>query len=146
MQCQKEGFNSKLLRRRYGHTHFGAGCLSGVVEKELKRQLGTFEQLEPRIPRLSFDRKLRQVKESDWFSGEIENRKDEIESFPITIYAEAYAVGFFLGYSALCLHMAAAETNRKVTKRYMQLALSVLLPIVSIHFLHLFHTGLPLPP
>jgi hypothetical protein len=90
-----------------------------------------FEQLQPNAPKLPFREKLKEIKESKWFQEE--GMKDECLSCKpaFASYAENDALDLFLGFAALCFHMARAESDRRRDNRYHQLALSVLIPVVS---------------
>jgi hypothetical protein len=136
---ENEEFTLKLLRRRYGHRHFGvhirdrriAGCLPCSIEQELMRQWSRLAELEPAYPVLNVAEKLFHVKQSDWYKKEITTRDETGSCVPIASYGEDEALDILLGFSALCLHQAASETDRTMSNRSQQLALSVLLPTVS---------------
>jgi hypothetical protein len=133
---ENEEFTLKLLRRRYGHRHFGvqirdkriAGCLPSRVEKLLRQQWDKLAELEPSFPVLNVAEKLSNVKQSDWYKEETRNREESIQ---IANYGEDEALEILLGFSAMCLHQAASETDQSISNRSYQLALSVLLPTVS---------------
>jgi hypothetical protein len=137
---ESEEFTLKLLNRRYGRDkHFGvhirgrrlAGCLPRTVEDELKRQWELVAEMQHPIPKLDFSGKLSLVQQSEWFKKEIKSREDASSQSPITRYAEEDALDLFLGYAALCMHLSRSEADKRVSNTSQQLALSVLLPLVS---------------
>jgi hypothetical protein len=136
---ENEEFTLKLLRRRYGHRHFGvhirdrriAGCLPSAIEEDLIRQWSSLAELEPVFPVLNITEKLLHVKQTDWYTQEISIRDEADSCEPIASNGEDEALDILLGFSALCLHQAASETDKTISNRCRQLALSVLLPTVS---------------
>ena len=137
---ESEEFTMKVLKRRCGqHRHFGvhighkrlAGCLSRTVEDELKRQWELLAKMRPTFPKLDFTEKLKIIKQSEWFQAESKSRKETLSHAPIASFAEEDALELFLGYAAMCIHLSRSETDERVSTRSQQLALSVLLPLVS---------------
>lgn len=136
---ENEEFTLKLLKRRYGNRHFGvhirdrriAGCLPSAIEEELMRQWSRLAELEPAFPVLNIGEKFFHVKRSDWYIKETKARDEAGTRVPIANYGENEALEILLGFSALCLHQAASETDKTISNQCHQLALSVLLPTVS---------------
>lgn len=136
---ENEEFTLKLLRRRYGHRHFGvhirerriAGCLPSVVEEELVQQWNKLGELEPAFPVLNVAEKLSHVKQLEWYRKEIEIREESGDGVAMASFGEDDALEILLRFSALCLHQAASEKDRTISNRSCQLALSVLIPVVS---------------
>lgn len=136
---ENEKFSSKLLKRRCGTDYFGlrvqgskiAGCLPSTLEDEMKRQWAIFEKLEPELPKTDFEGKLTLVKESPWYKNDVEAKGGMPRVSSIAKYAEDDALSLFLGFSGLCLKVAGSGEAKEASLRYKQLALSVLLPIVS---------------
>jgi len=135
---ESEEFTLKLLKRRYGRDkHFGvhirgrrlAGCLPSIVEDELKRQWELMADMQPKIPKIDFSKKLSQVQQSEWCQAEIKSREGASGQSPIAKYAEKDALEFFLGYAAMSIHLSRSETSKRVSNTSQQLALSVLLPL-----------------
>jgi len=141
---ESEEFTMKVLKKKHGqHRHFGvhigdrrlAGCLPRTVEDELKRQWELLAKMRPTYPKLDFDGKMKIVKQSEWFQAENKSRKETLSHVPIASYAEEDALELFLGYAAMCTHLSRSEVDKRVSDRSQQLALSVLLPLVSVFFL-----------
>lgn len=136
---ENEKFTSKLLKRRCGTDHFGlrvqgtkiTGCLPATLEEDMKRQWLAFEELEPELPKTDFQDKLSLVKKSPWYKNEVEAKGGMPLVSTIAKYAEDDALSLFLGFSGLCLRVAGLGEAAETSLRYKQLALSVLLPIVS---------------
>jgi hypothetical protein len=101
------------------------------VEDELKRQWELVAEMQHPIPKLDFSGKLSLVQQSEWFKTEIKSREDASSQSPIARYAEEDALDLFLGYAALCMHLSRSEADKRVSNTSQQLALSVLLPLVS---------------
>ena len=135
---ETEEYNQKDLKRKYGDKHFGVhlrgrrltGCLP-EHEEVISRLWKKFEQLEPKAPKLSFDEKVKEVKDAEWFQKANDNDDSPPGDGTVVSYAEKDALQLFLAYTALCFHMAEAENDKKLANRYQQLALSVLIPVVS---------------
>jgi hypothetical protein len=135
---ENENFSTKLLKRRYGDNHYClrvqgrkiTGILSESVEGELKRQWECFENMEPEIPTFDFSKKLKLVKESEWHI-ELVNQNDLPNIPTVAKHGEDDALMLLLAFSNLCILVAGLETGKEKARRYEQLALSVLLPIVS---------------
>ena len=136
---ENEKFSAKLLKRRCGSAHFRlhvlgnnvTGCLPSRFEEEVKRQWDAFEKLEPGLPKTNFQEKLKLVKRSDWYKKDIEEKGTIIDISSNVKYAEDNALALLLAYSSLCLKAAGSSEVGESSFRYKQLALSVLLPIVS---------------
>lgn len=139
---EREEFNLKLLRRRHGNRHFGVhihdkritGYLTKEAEDELLRQWQFLSDMLPVFPVLNFEERMYLVKEREWYRDEVEDRNQVVGDNPIAGFAEDKGVSIFLAFSSLCLHLAKSETKSPVRNRLLQLALSVLLPIVSMMF------------
>lgn len=137
---ENEQFSTKLLRRRcqdndyWLHVHDKkiTGCLSAGVEEEIKRQFDLLESLEPDIPKSNFEQKLKLVKQSAWFKEKLEDEGSGPDLSAIAQYGEDEMLELFLAYSSMCLEVAKFDDNKKSARRREQLALSVLLPLVSI--------------
>jgi hypothetical protein len=135
---ETEEYNQKDLNRKYGNKHFGVhlrgrrliGCLP-EHEKMISRLWKKFEQLEPHAPKLPFEEKVKEVKDAEWFQNANDNDNRPPGNGTVVSYAEKDALRLFLSYTALCFHMAGAENDKKLANRYQQLALSVLIPVVS---------------
>jgi hypothetical protein len=136
---ENEKFSSNLLQRRCGNDFFGlrvqgmnvTGCLPSTIEEELKRQWDCFEAIEPELPKIHFEGKLKLVKESDWYKHDIEAKGGMSDVSTIAKFAEEDALALFLAFSSLCLKVASSSEAKESSFRYKQLALSVLLPLVS---------------
>ena len=137
---ESEEFTMNILKRRHGHSrHFGvhigdrrlAGCLPKTVEEELNRQWESWAKIHPSFPKLDFADKMKIVKRSEWFQAEIKSRAETLRRGPIAHYAEEDALELFLGYAAMCIQLSSSETVRRVSTRCRQLALSIMLPLVS---------------
>jgi hypothetical protein len=137
---ETEEFTLRLLRRRHGNKHFGvhihdgriAGFLSAELEERLSYQWAKFASLLPSFPAVKFSERLAAVKETDWYKNDVKERKQNVQDHgPIARYGEEDGVGVYLGFSALCLHLAGAENDPRVRSQLLQISLSVLLPIVS---------------
>ena len=136
---EKEEFTLKLLKRQFGNRHFGvhihgrrmAGLLSATQEEEMSYQWSELETLMPSFPVLRFQERIAEVKDKDWYKKEIEDRKQNLDDQQIAKFAEEDGLSFYLAFSRLCIHLAKAESNAKVSNGFLQLCLSVLLPIVS---------------
>ena len=137
---ESEEFAMKTLKKRNGYNrHFGvhigdrrlAGCLSPTVEDELNHQWKLWAEMQPGFPTLDFENKMETVKRSEWFQAEIKSREETLRHSQIACYAEEEALELFLGYAAMCLQLSRTETDKKVSTRCHELALSVILPLVS---------------
>jgi hypothetical protein len=136
---ENEKFSSRLLRLRYRDNDYWlnvqgkmvTGCLSGPIEEEMQRQFDLLERLEPGIPKSHFEQKLQLVKESDWYKDKLENAGGDPDLSKIAQFGEQDTLELFLAYSYICLRVAEFHTDKKVAWRCEQLALSVLLPLVS---------------
>ena len=140
---EKEEFTMKVLRKRQGQLrHFGvhigdrrlSGCLPNAVEDELTRQWNLLAKIQPTYPKLDFAENMKVVKQSEWFQAEAKTREETLRHAPITSYAEDDALHVFLSYAAFCTHLSQSEKDERLSTRCQQLALSVLLPIVSVDF------------
>lgn len=141
---ESEEFNMKTLKRRHGHSrHFGvhigdrrlAGCLPRTVEDELNRQWELWAKIRPKSPKLDFAGKMKIVKQSEWFQAETKSREETLRCGLIASYGEEDALELFLGYAAMCAHLSRSETDKRVSTRCQQLALSIILPLVSSNVL-----------
>lgn len=137
---ESEEFAMKTLKKRPGHNrHFGvhigdrrlAGCLPRTVEDELKRQWELWAEAQPEFPKLDFSGKMETVKRSEWFQAENKSREETLRDGPIAYHAEEEALELFLGYAAMCIRLSRSETDKRVSARCHQLALSIMLPLVS---------------
>eukprot|EP00536_Pseudo-nitzschia_multiseries_P002867 jgi/Psemu1/252068/estExt_Genewise1Plus.C_400030 len=135
---ENEEFTMKVLRKRQGQLrHFGvhigdkrlSGCLPDTVQNELNRQWKLLAKMQPTYPILDFEEKMKVVKQSEWFQSETKTREKSLRHAPIASYAEEDALLIFLGYAAMCTHLSRAETDKKVSARPQQMALSILLPL-----------------
>ncbi len=130
-------FTLQLLRRRHGHKHFGVhlrenrvtGYLSPSLEEEIARQWDQVRKILPSFPDIKFRDRINEVKELDWYKGEVTERERTLEGCAIARYGEEDAEGFFLAFSALCLHLATSEESSHVTNRLLHASLSILLPV-----------------
>ena len=134
---ESEEFTLKLLNRKYGRDkHFGVhirgkrlvGSLPRKILSELKRQWDLVATALPNLPKLDFSEKLRIIQDSEWSQENISRKHGEVA---FTKYAEEEALQLFLGFSAICFQLSMSETNKKVSNMSQQLALSILLPLVS---------------
>ena len=139
---ESEEFTMKTLKRRRGHSrHFGvhigdrrlAGCLPKTVEDGLNRQWESWAKIKPEFPKLDFSDKLKIVKQSEWFQAEAKSREETLRHGPIANYAEEDALELFLGYAFMCIQLSRSETDKRVSTRCHQLALSIMLPLVSVN-------------
>uniref|UniRef100_A0A7S4EFY0 Uncharacterized protein n=1 Tax=Pseudo-nitzschia australis TaxID=44445 RepID=A0A7S4EFY0_9STRA len=135
---EKEEFTMKALRKRQGQLrHFGvhigdrrlSGCLPNAVEDELARQWKLLAKIQPKYPKLDFAENMKVVKQAEWFQTEAKSREETLRHAPITSYAEDDALQVFLAYAAFCTHLSLSEKDERLSARFQQLALSVLLPI-----------------
>ena len=131
----------KVLRKRQGQLrHFGvhigdrrlSGCLPDVIEDELNRQWNLLSKIQPSYPKLDFAEKMKSIKQSEWFQSESKTRQETLRHAPIASYAEEDALQVFLAYTAICIHLSRSETDKRLSTRSQQLALSVLVPLVSV--------------
>ncbi len=139
---ESEEFAMKTLKKRHGYNrHFGvhigdrrlAGCLPPSIEDELNRQWKLWAETQPVFPTLDFETKMEAVKRSEWFQAEIKTREETLRHGQIACHAEGEALELFLGYAAMCLQLSRTETDKKVSTRCQELALSVILPLVSLN-------------
>jgi hypothetical protein len=144
---ESEEFTMKILKRRCGkNRHFGvhigdrrlAGCLPRTVEDELSRQWESMAKMQPTFPKLDFAGKMKIVKQSEWFQSESKSREETLRHGLIASHAEEEALELFLGYAAMCTQLSKAETDKRVSTRCQQLALSIFIPLVSPTFILLF--------
>ena len=134
----------KILKRRYDSqdryfgVHIGdrrlAGCLPETVHNELNRQWEFLSKIEPTYPKLNFTGKMKIAQQAEWFQVANKSRDEFLRHSKIAIYAEENALELFLAYAALCTHLSQSETEKRVSTRSRQLALSILLPLVSVPF------------
>lgn len=144
---ESEEFTMKILKKRAGQNrHFGvhigdrrlAGCLPRTIQAELDQQWELLAKFQPALPKLDFAGKMEIVKRSEWFQSESKSRKETLSHSIIACHAEEDALELFLGYAAMCTHLSRSETDKRVSIRCQQLALSILLPLVSQIFNLLF--------
>jgi hypothetical protein len=137
---ESEEFSMKVLKKRFGdNRHFGvhigdrrlAGCLPRTAQDELRRQWESWDAMQTAIPKLDFCGKMKTVKRSEWFQSETKSREQTLRNGQIACHAEEEALELFLGYAALCKHLLRSETDERVSTRCQQLAMSILLPLVS---------------
>ena len=76
---------------------------------------------------------MKRVKQSEWFQAESKSREETLHHGPIASYAEEDALELFLSYAAMCAHLSRSETDKRVSNRCQQLALSIILPLVSLN-------------
>ncbi|VEU42775.1 unnamed protein product [Pseudo-nitzschia multistriata] len=135
---ESEEFTMKVLRKRQGQLrHFGvhigdrrlSGCLPDVIEDELNRQWNLLSKIQPSYPKLDFAEKMKSIKQSEWFQSESKTRQETLRHAPIASYAEEDALQVFLAYTAICIHLSRSETDKRLSTRSQQLALSVLVPL-----------------
>jgi hypothetical protein len=136
---ENEKFTSRLLRGRCRNNDYWlhvvgkriTGCLSMEIESEMKRQFELFEELEPKVPKSQFVTKLKLVKESNWYKAKLRKAGGYPNLSEIACYGEEDMLELFLAFSGICLQVSQHEKDRKIARRREQLALSVLLPLVS---------------
>jgi hypothetical protein len=137
---ESEEFTMKILKKRYGENrHFGvhigdrrlAGCLPRTVADELSRQWESWAKMQPTFPKLDFAGKMKIVKRSEWFQSETKSREETLRDGIIATHAEEDALELFLGYAAMCTQLSRSETDKRISTRCQQLALSIFLPLVS---------------
>lgn len=140
---EKEEFTMKVLKKRCGQNrHVGvhirdrrlAGFLPKTVEQYLNQQWESYTEMQPAFPKLDFAGKLETVKQSEWFQTEKKNREESTHRRLIAVYAEEEALELFLGYSSLCTRLSRSETDKNLSTACQQLAMSILLPLVSRNF------------
>ena len=137
---ESEEFSMKVLKRKHNESrHFGvhigdrrlAGCLPRNLENELESQWESMAEAQPSFPKLDFGGKMKAVKQSEWFQAEAKSREQTLRKGLIATYAEEHALDLFLGFAAMCIDLSRSETDRKVGTKCQQLALSIMLPLVS---------------
>ena len=137
---ENDEFTMKVLKKRHGQNrHFGVhirdkrltGHLPTTVEDELNRQWEAWAKIQPTFPRLDFSAKMKAVKRSEWFQSESRSRERFLRNGSIACYAEEEALELFLCFAALCSNLSRTETDTRISTRYQQFALSILLPLVS---------------
>lgn len=131
----------KILKRKHNQSsrHFGvhigdrrlAGCLPTVLEDELECQWKSMAEAQPAFPKLDFADKMNIVKRTEWFQAEAKSREETLRNGVIATYAEEHALEFFLGYASMCIVLSKSETDKKASAKCQQLAMSIMLPLVS---------------
>ena len=136
---EADEFTLKLLRRRHGDRHFGVhiddktvtGFLPARLEEEISRQWTRIPILMPSFPYLNFSERVAAGKEEEWSIKELKDRDRANLSSPIAAHAEDDGLGLYLAFSSLSLRLAESETNEEIKDQLLQIALSIILPVVS---------------
>ncbi len=137
---ESEEFSMKILKRKHNQfSHFGvhigdrrlAGCLPSNSEDALEHRWESMAEAQPSFPKLDFVGKMKTVKQSEWFQAEAKSRQQTLRKGLIATYVEEHALDLFLGYAAMCINLSRSETDKKVATKCQQLALSIMLPLVS---------------
>eukprot|EP00934_Nitzschia_sp_Nitz4_P001289 Nitzschia sp. Nitz4//scaffold3_size479765//87037//91885//NITZ4_000034-RA/size479765-augustus-gene-0.7-mRNA-1//1//CDS//3329550560//1289//frame0 len=135
---EADEFTLNLLRRRYGHKHFGVhlrddhrltGFLPDTLEAEIARQWDLLYKVLPNFPDVKFRSILQSVKKSDWYVQEVEARQTQLDGIEIARYAEDDAEATFLSISSVCLALIDSESNTGRKSKLIQTVLSILIPI-----------------
>lgn len=135
---ENEKFSTTLLRRRCRNdAHWLnvvgkklTGCFPTEIENEMKNQFDLLENLEPGIPNFKFVSKLKLVKDSHWYKQKVHEDGDP-DLADIAQFGEEDILLLFLSFSKMNLMVAEMDDDKNKARRREQLALSVLLPLVS---------------
>lgn len=134
---ETDEFNLDLMKRGSSNRHFCVdihgervtGYLSPTVEAELADQWKKLGTLLPELPNFDFDANLVTAKSSSWYT-KVMKSVDEIND-PVSMYGEEDGFSLFLSLSRLCLKAAISAASDTEKDALIQLAISVIIPLVS---------------
>ena len=109
-----------------------AGFLPPILESEVSEQWALLGSILPEMEELDFDRELDKRKSTEWYRKVQQSmNKEGLSTTDIALQSEAVGLRALLSFSLLCL-LAAEQTEGDDQDGFVKLAMSILLPAVSL--------------